>query len=460
MHESKLHMSIRQHLFGWLLVLSQDSMIHADIRVSTGQSAENSGFAFRDVSTPSNNDAATNATFEIVSGELDSSGGDLAILHDGRVAASDDQPARNCFFRAGTDGGLIRIDLGSVITVKEVSSYSWHSSSRAAQVYKMYAATGMSSDFNPEPKTGVDPAQNGWTLVANVDTRPTENKIEGGQHAVTISDTARAIGQFRYLLFDIEKTQDRDPFGNTFYSEIDVVDANGPVPTSIVEKPILTSFETDDGKYHFTVDSTEAPDLVDWSEKELKSVVVEWYPRIVALLASEGYVAPGKVSFRFRHDMRGTPASAAGTGVNLNAPWFRTQLQSEARGAVVHELVHVVQNYWSRRGNANAAKTPGWVVEGIADYVRWFLYEPQSHGAEITKENFAKANYDSSYRVTGNFLYWLTQTYDEDLVQELNTAAREGRYAESIWKDLTGKTMQELGDEWKKFQERRLNADQ
>jgi len=121
-------------------------------------------------------------------------------------------------------------------------------------------------------------------------------------------------------------------------------------------------------------------------------------------------------------------------------------------------LVHVVQNYWSRRGNSNAAKTPGWVVEGIADYVRWFLYEPQSHGAEITKENFAKANYDSSYRVTGNFLYWLTQTYDKDLVQKLNAAAREGRYAESIWKDLTGKTMQELGDEWKKFHERRLNA--
>ncbi len=318
----------------------------------------------------------------------------------------------------------------------------------------------MVSDFNPEPKAGVDPAQSGWTLVARVDTRPTKNKGEGGQHGVTISNTDGAIGQFRYLLFDIEKTEDRDPFGNTFYSEIDVVDTNGPEPTSIVEKPILTSFETDDGKYHFTVDATEAPDLLDWSEKELKSVVVEWYPRIVALLASIDYVAPVKVSFRFRHDMRGTPASAAGAVVNLNAPWFRTQLQSEARGAVVHELVHVVQNYWSRRGNVKASQTPGWVVEGIADYVRWFLYEPQSHGAEITQGNFAKANYDSSYRVTGNFLDWLTQTYDKDLVQKLNATAREGRYSESIWKDLTGTTLQELGGEWKKFHERQLNADQ
>ncbi len=324
----------------------------------------------------------------------------------------------------------------------------------------MYAANGMEADFDPAPKAGVDPAQHGWILVANVDTRPTENNSEGGQHGVTISNSDDVIGQFRYLLFDIAKTEDRDPFGNTFYSEIDVVDANGPVPTSIVEKPILTSFETDDGKYHFTVDATEAPDLVDWSEKELKAVVVEWYPRIVGLLASEGYVAPTNVSFRFRHDMRGTPASAAGTGVNLNAPWFRTQLQSEARGAVVHELVHVVQNYWSRRGKANAAKTPGWVVEGIADYVRWFLYEPESQGAEITKGNFADAKYDSSYRVTGNFLNWLTQTYDKEIVQKLNATAREGRYTESVWKDLTGKTAQQLGDEWKKFHEQRLSGNQ
>ncbi len=453
-------MNIRQHLFGCLLLSSLHSAIHAEIKVSTGQSEENSGFTFQSVSVPSDNDAATNATFEIVSGSVDSNGGDLDVLHDGRVPASDDQPGRNFFFRAGTNGGRIRIDLGSVIDVKEVSSYSWHSSSRAPQVYRLYAANGVGTDFNPEPKAGVNPAQNGWKLIANVDTRPMGDKNEGGQHGVTIFDTAATIGQFRYLLFDIEQTENRDPFGNTFYSEIDVVDANGPAPTSTVEKPILTSFETDDGKYHFTVDATEAPDLLDWSEKELRSVVVEWYPRIVAILASEGYVAPADVSFRFRHDMRNTPASAAGAGVNLNAPWLRTQLQSEARGAVVHELVHVVQNYWSRRGNDNAAKTPGWVVEGIADYVRWFLYEPQSRGAEITKGNFHGARYDSSYRITGNFLNWLTQTYDKDFVQKLNAAAREGRYAESVWKDLTGKTMQELGDEWKKFHEQRLNGNQ
>lgn len=221
-------------------------------------------------------------------------------------------------------------------------------------------------------------------------------------------------------------------------------------------EPILKSFDADGGKFHFTIDATGAPDLAAWSEKELQPVVVQWYPKIVAMLPSEGYQAPTKLTLTFRSDMGKTPASAAGAGVNLNATWFRSELQREARGAVVHELVHVVQNYRGIRGNPNASQTPGWLVEGIADFVRWFRYEPQSKGAEITKGNFARANYNSSYRITGNFLNWLTETRDKDIVRKLNAAARQGKYSEQLWKDWTGKSVQELGEEWKRFHEQRL----
>lgn len=379
------------------------------------------------------------------------------MIHDGRVPTSGDQPAQNFFLRAGTAGGRIRIDLGRVISIKQVSSYSWHDGPRGPQVYTLYAADGSAEGFHGEPKTGTDPAKAGWKQIAAVDTRP-EAGDGAGQHGVTISDRDGVIGQFRYLLFDIVRTEDRDNFGNTFYSEIDVIDANAPAPTSIVQKPILKTFATEDGKFTFIVDATDAPDLADWTEKKLKPVVIEWYPKVVALLPSEGHQAPTTVTFRFRSDMRGTPASAAGAGVNLNTPWFRRELEGEACGAVVHELVHVVQNYWGRRSQPRAQTTPGWVVEGIADYVRWFLYEPQSRGAEITEGNFSKANYDSSYRVTANFLNWVTQTCDKEFVRKLNAAAREGRYDESLWKDWTGKTVQELGVEWKKFHEQRLHT--
>ena len=67
-----------------------------------------------------------------------------------------------------------------------------------------------------------------------------------------------------------------------------------------------------------------------------------------------------------------------------NKKWFRANLQGEAIGSVVHELVHVVQEYGrARRENPEATRSPGWLVEGLADYIRWFLYEPQSHGADL-----------------------------------------------------------------------------
>jgi hypothetical protein len=152
-----------------------------------------------------------------------------------------------------------------------------------------------------------------------------------------------------------------------------------------------------------------------------------------------------------------TPASAGGGRINMNSGWFRRELQREARGSVVHEMVHVVQNYGrGRRRNPSAVRTPGWLVEGMADYIRWFLYEPETRGAEITARNLDRARYNASYRITGNFLDWVTRQYDQDLVGKLNAAAREGDYSEELWKDATGKKLEELGIEWKKAQEDRI----
>lgn len=64
------------------------------------------------------------------------------------------------------------------------------------------------------------------------------------------------------------------------------------------------------------------------------------------------------------------------------------------QGAIVHEMVHVVQQY---RGRGN----PGWLVEGIADYFRWFVYEPPS---KQPHPDLSRASYRDSYRTTAAFL--------------------------------------------------------
>jgi len=94
----------------------------------------------------------------------------------------------------------------------------------------------------------------------------------------------------------------------------------------------------------------------------------------------------------------------------------------------------VVQQYHSRRN-------PGWLVEGVADYLRWFKYEPVS---KRPHPNPARAKYTDSYRVTGAFLDYVASTSDHEIAVRMNEAMREGRYSPELWKEYTGKTIDEL----------------
>jgi hypothetical protein len=201
-----------------------------------------------------------------------------------------------------------------------------------------------------------------------------------------------------------------------------------------------------EGKF-VTIDATDAPDLKDWAQTKLLPVCDEWYPKIVEMLPSDGYTAADHFTIRFRDDMGRTPAATGGRRIGCNISWFRRNRDGEAIGAVVHEMVHVVQDYGrARRDNPSASNNPGWMVEGIADYIRWFLYEPEKRGAEVRDP--LRAHYDGSYRVTANFLDWVARTYDADLVRTMNAAMRAGRYSDDLWKQCTGKTVAELGAEW------------
>jgi hypothetical protein len=453
-------------LAGAVIVLMSACISRAEVKTVADHHRNQdaaSNFRFKNVPTPSRNDAASIATFTIVDGQRDRNGGDADKLHDGKLPTEEDQPAESFFFIAGTDGGRLLLDLGGVIAVKQVNTYSWHPGPRGPQVYALYASVGNADGFNSRPKKGTDPQTCGWRLIAQIDARPQESEI-GGQYGVSIWDSSGALGEYRYLLFDISRTEAADPFGNTFYSEIDVVDPNTPAIAAVpaIQPPgevRRETVETEGGTYQITIDTTETPDLTEWTHKELGPVVRQWYPKLVKLLPSEGYEPPARVSITFSANMQGV-AATGGTRVRCAASWFRQNLQGEAKGAVVHELAHVVQNYGrARRTDPNATRTPGWLVEGICDYIRWFLYEPETRGAEITSRNISRARYDGNYRISGNFLNWVTETHDKDIVRKLNAAAREGKYSEDLWKTATGYTVQELGEQWKASLEKKIAAE-
>ena len=437
---------------GASIVLLFAVVSHAEIQTvaeRNGNETATPEFKFENVPPPSRSDAATTAKFTVLDGRSDPNGGDVETLRDGQVPIDEDRPTENFFFGVGTKGGRLLVDLGAIAEVRNVNTYSWHSDTRGPQVYRLYAADGNADDFNAQPKQGADPEKCGWKRVADVDTRPKEGE-GGGQYGVSISESGGVLGKYRYLLFDVSRTEATDPFGNTFYSEIDVDDGKArEAVTPPAPEPRREIVEADGGTYQITIDTTESPDLTQWAHEELAPVVQQWYPKIVKMLPSEGYEAPKRVVIMFSARMRGV-AATGGIRVQCCADWMRQNLQGEAKGAIVHELIHVVQQYGrARRAGANATQTPGWLVEGIADYLRWFLYEPETRGAEITGRSIARARYDGSYRVSGNFLDWVTKTYDKQIVAKLNAAAREGRYSEDLWKEHTSHTVQELGAEWK-----------
>jgi len=183
----------------------------------------NSDFKFKNIGSPVKDDAAARAKLTLIDGELDQSGADLSALIDGRLPRDEDEPGANVFFRSGSSGGRFRMDFGEAIEVRQVNSYSWHPNTRGPQLYKLYAAAGSEPTLNLDPKRGVDPASCGWKFIALVSTL-SDHGEEGGQYAASVVDQSGSLGKYRYLLFDCYITELHDNWGNTFYSEIDVLE--------------------------------------------------------------------------------------------------------------------------------------------------------------------------------------------------------------------------------------------
>jgi hypothetical protein len=184
----------------------------------------------------------------------------------------------------------------------------------------------------------------------------------------------------------------------------------------------------------FKIDVADEPKMKDWAENAAKICARE-YTMINEQLKSDGYKPPRVVTLAMKSSYRGV-AYASGSRITGSVKYF--QGHPNDVGAMVHETVHVVQHY-NGRGN------PGWLVEGVSDYIRFFLFEP----GKIGRINPERAHYNGSYRVTAAFLAYITDKYDKELVQKLNKMMREGRYKKEVFQELTGKGLEDLDDEWR-----------
>jgi hypothetical protein len=212
-------------------------------------------------------------------------------------------------------------------------------------------------------------------------------------------------------------------------------------PTSNLQHPlVIREFVVDSEprvavfKYpvEFIVDVSDAPEMQEWADKVAR-ICERNYTMINDELPSAGFKPRTVVYMTLKNRDKGV-AEAGGGRITGTVKYFKTH--PDDIGAMIHETVHIVQAY--RTGG------PGWLVEGIADYVRFFKYEPGKIG-KIAKD----PHYNGSYRTSAAFLNFVSTQYDKELVRKVNKALREGEYRETIWTTLTKKTLKELDEDWR-----------
>jgi len=199
------------------------------------------------------------------------------------------------------------------------------------------------------------------------------------------------------------------------------------------------------------VDTTSFAQGAEWGVLA-KGLVESWYPRIAELLATDGldpldgkphgkpFATPRAIKIVIAKTLD-APAYTTGNEIHVNGSWIVAH--PDDSGLLIHELAHVLQAY------PGGPKFPGWLSEGIADYVRWWRYEPElAAGAGRTRIDPAKSKYTDSYRVTAMWLAWCSRAHDMRLVPALDLALRNGEDPLPLFEKLCGKDAEAL---WKEF---------
>lgn len=176
-------------------------------------------------------------------------------------------------------------------------------------------------------------------------------------------------------------------------------------------------------------------------DQKLKARMIETFFIIYPKLVKE-YNADADKEVNFVIDTAYKGVAATGGGRIVYSPVYFKQNPGDI-DVVTHEAMHVVQAYKGRSG-------PGWLTEGIADYVR-YKFGVDNEGAGWSLPSFkSDHNYTNSYRITARFLAWLEKHGNSGIVKKLDASMRSRTYSKDLWEKETGKSLDEL---WKSYSE-------
>lgn len=183
-----------------------------------------------------------------------------------------------------------------------------------------------------------------------------------------------------------------------------------------------------------SVEYSEAPTMEIFAKK-VAQLCEKNYPKIKQILPNDSLGQPYRFVIKKNQS---NPGITRGSIVYLNSEWF-TAHPTDDFGAVIHEMAHVFQAY--------PPGQPFWLVEGIADYIRYALgYQNAWSYAHC---GIHSEHYTSGYWCSAAFLQYVARLYDKEIVSKLNAELKKGAYSDAFFKGHTGKTLEELWQECK-----------
>ncbi|XP_024032282.1 uncharacterized protein LOC112094825 [Morus notabilis] len=132
-------------------------------------------------------------------------------------------------------------------------------------------------------------------------------------------------------------------------------------------------------------------------------------------------------------------AYASNNEIHVSARYigkYSGDVKREIAGVLYHESTHI----WQWNGNG---QTPGWLIEGIADFVRLKSGYVPSHWVKPG----GGEKWDKGYDVTARFLDYCNDLRN-GVVAELNKKIRTG-YNDNFFVKLLGKTVDQLWSDYK-----------
>ncbi|MFZ6720048.1 basic secretory protein-like protein [Undibacterium sp. Ji49W] len=202
--------------------------------------------------------------------------------------------------------------------------------------------------------------------------------------------------------------------------------------------------------------------------EQSQRLVETWYPLINSLLFDEGHALPfADVEIvlmpGFGPELANVVAYASDNSIYISAEQVAV-MPDNFQAMMVHEITHINQQY------PPSKQQVGWLVEGVADYVRHKYFEKdisatlqinaqdqlsgyqpdapyffmlEKQGVSLKEQGYLKA-----YTVASSFLYWLEVSKDKDIVKKLNVALSKGEYTPELFVVYGGATLDVL---WREF---------